>query len=81
MDGVDQVVQVSAEPVELPDHERVAVAKRFQALGQARAVIAPPGRPVFVEALILDAGRQEGVSLRVGGLAAVRFRDTASKPR
>jgi len=33
VDGVDQVVQVSAKPVELPDHERVTVAKRFQALG------------------------------------------------
>jgi hypothetical protein len=36
VDGVDQVVQVSAKPVELPDHERVTVAKRFQALGQAQ---------------------------------------------
>ena len=76
VDGVDQVVQVSAKPVELPDHERVTVAKRFQALGQARAVIAPPGRLVLVETFVVDTGLDERVPLRRGGLGPVCFRDT-----
>jgi hypothetical protein len=75
VDGVDQVVQVSAKPVELPDHERVTGAKRFQALGQARAVIAPPRRPVLVETFVADTGLDERVPGRIGGPAAVCFRD------
>jgi hypothetical protein len=69
VDGVDQVVQVSAEPVELPDHERVTGAKRLQALSRTRTVISPTGRPVLVEAFVVDASLEEGVSLRIGGQA------------
>jgi len=68
-------MQVSAEPVELPDHERVTGAKRLQALSQTRAVIAPTGRLVLVEAFVVDAGLEERVSLRVSGLRPVCFRD------
>ena len=63
VDGVDQVVQVPPEPVELPNHERVAVAQRFHALGQARAVIAPaptsPQRPGAATALSRTQAKTE----------------------
>jgi hypothetical protein len=81
VDCVDQVVQIPAKPIQLPDHERVTGAKRFQARGQAGAVIAPTGRPVLVEAFVVDASLEEGVSLRVGGLGPVCFRDTCRSRR
>jgi len=76
VDGVDQAVQVPAKPVQLPDHERVTIAKRLQALSQTRTVIAPTGRPVLVEAFVVDTSLDQCISLRIGGLAAVCFRDT-----
>jgi hypothetical protein len=48
VDGVDQVVQVAAEPIELPDDEWVAVAMRFQARGEPGPVIASPGGVVVI---------------------------------
>jgi hypothetical protein len=65
----DQVVKVSAEPVELPDRERVTGAKRFHAFSQARTVISPTGRPVLGEAFVVDASLEGGVSMRIGGQA------------
>ena len=76
MDCVDQVVQIPAKPIQFPDDERVPGAKRLQALGQARAVIAAPGRPVLVETFVVDTGLDERVPLRRGGLGPVCFRDT-----
>jgi hypothetical protein len=88
MDRVDQVAQIPAKPVELRNHEHVTVAKRFQALGQARAIIAAPVRPVLAETCV-DSTLDERVPLRIGGLAAVcaarpdldRRATSAPKPR
>lgn len=68
-DGVDQVVEVAAEPVGLPEFERVTGANRLRALRQSRTVISPTGRPVLVAAFVVDASLEEGVLLRIGGQA------------
>lgn len=46
---IDQVAQVSAKPVKLPDYERVAPAQRFQAGRQVWAVVLLAGGMVLVE--------------------------------
>ena len=71
--GVDEVPQVAAQPVELPDDQRVALAQRLQAGRQSGPVISLSGRGVFVEVPGIDAGGQQGISLEVGHLAAVRL--------
>jgi len=75
VDDVDQMAQVPAEPVELPDHEGVAVAEGFEARGQVRPVILLPGGPVFVEGICVDAGGHERVALQVCGLGTVGLGD------
>ena len=47
--GVDQVGEVSAEAVELPDHEHIALAQDAQAAVETRPVVADAGREVVVE--------------------------------
>jgi len=47
VDGVDQVAQVPAEPVELQHHQRVALSPRLEAGGETGPVCAVPvGDPV-----------------------------------
>ena len=47
--GVDQVREVPAEPVELPDDEHVALPQSSQAVVEARPVVAAAGGEVVVE--------------------------------
>jgi hypothetical protein len=72
VDGVDQVVKVATEPVELPDHERVPVPERFEAGGEPGTVVAAPGGVIVVEVVGIDAGGEQRVALQVGGLRSVR---------
>ena len=51
MNGVDQMPEVAAEPVELPDDEGVTGAQRLQACRQARPVVAVARSQVLVEVL------------------------------
>jgi hypothetical protein len=39
VDRVDEMAEVAAKPVELPDDQRVALAQRFEARFEAGAVI------------------------------------------
>ena len=71
--GVDQVAEVTAQPVELPDHERIALPQRLEAGGQAGPVIAFPGGGVLLEVTRIDVGGEQGIALQVGDLAAVRL--------
>ena len=71
MHRVDQVPQVAAEAVELPDDQRIALAQRLQAGGQAGPVVPLAGGGVFVEVAGIDAGGEQGIPLQVGHLAAV----------
>jgi hypothetical protein len=63
VDGVDEVVQVAAERVELPDDERVAIPQRFRARGEPGAVIASSGGVVVVEVRGVDTGVEQRVVL------------------
>ena len=56
VDGVDEVVQVAAEPVELPHDQGVAIAQRLQARRETGAVIAAPRCVVVTEVGRVDAG-------------------------
>jgi hypothetical protein len=69
------MLQVPAEPVELPDDKGIAGLERFQAGGQTGAVVVPAGGEILVDAVGFDAGSQQSVTLWRQGLAAVAFRD------
>ena len=75
LDRVDQVTQVAPEPVELPEHQRVAGLDRLQAGSQPGAGIVTAGRQVFVDTGGINAGRQHRVPLRRQRLGAVRLGD------
>ena len=71
VNDVDQVPQVPAEPVELPDHQGVPVPQGFEACRELGSVVFLSGGQVFVERAGVDAGGQERVALQVGGLGSV----------
>ena len=74
--GVDQVGEVAAEPVELPDDEHVAVPQRPQATVESRPVVANAGGEVVVEVgRVVDARGPQGVALQVQRLEAVGLRE------
>jgi hypothetical protein len=49
MDGVDEVTEVAAKAIELPNNQRVAFAQRLEAGLQAGPIVLLPGRPILVE--------------------------------
>ena len=73
--GVDQVGEVAAEAVELPDDEHVARPERAHAAVESRAVVVYAGREVVVDVDGVDARRPRGVALQVQRLGAVCLRD------
>ena len=73
MHRVDQVPQIAAQPVELPDDQRIALPQRLEAGGQAGPVIPLAGGGVFIEVPGIDACGEQGIALQVGDLAAVRL--------
>ena len=62
---VDQVAQIAAEPVELPDHQGVALSQGFDAGEQPGSVIASAGSKILIQVSISDAGRDQGFALEV----------------
>jgi len=66
--GCDQVLQVTAEPVQFPHVEDIAGAERFEARFQAGTVIALSRGLILVHLLRDDAGGRQGVELQVQGL-------------
>ena len=71
-DGVDQVPQGAAEPVQLPDHEGVAGAQLVQELLEGGPVGAGAAGGVGEDPVA--AGRLEGVDLEVGCWSVVETR-------
>ena len=76
--GVDQMRQVAAEAVELPDHDsrsnsarHVVLPQGSQAAVESRPVVAEARGAVVVEVDRVDAGRLQGVALQVQRLGAV----------
>ena len=69
----DQMSQIAAEAVELPDHEHVALPQDPQAAVETRPVVAEAGGEVVVEVdRVVDARRPQGVALQVQRPAATR---------
>ena len=64
-----------SRPSRFPEHERVAGLERLEASGKTRTRVVPAGGEVLVNPFRLDAGGEQGVTLRRQGLAAVAFRD------
>ena len=71
--GVDQLVQIPAEPVRLPHNQPIALPQRLQAGGEPGAVVGAPRRVVLVELGGIDTGGEQGVALQGDGLRAVGF--------
>ena len=69
----DQVGERSAEPVELPNDEDIAVAQRFQAGGKTGAIITATGCTIIIDIAWLDTGSAKGIVLQVERLRAVGF--------
>ena len=74
MNGVNQVTEVTAEPVDLPNQVSVPLTECLQAGRQVRAVVFTARRLVLVEVVRLYAGSQERVSLEIGTLRPVSLR-------
>jgi hypothetical protein len=72
---VDEMAQIAPQPVQLPDDERIARAKRLEAGDKAGAVVPPPGGEVFVEMVRGHPGGGQGVALQVEDLGAVGLGD------
>ena len=68
-DRGQQVRQRAAEPVELPDHQAVAGPEKRQGLGQPGAVATAAACPVFEQVALVDAGREQCVTLQVHDLS------------
>ena len=60
---LDDVPERAADPVELPDHEGVALPRHVQGTGEAGAAGDGAGAGVVVDALRRDAGSQQRVAL------------------
>src|SRR5712691_10967158 len=69
------MLQITPEPIEFPDHERIARQEGLEAGTQTWTVLLATRGEVFVEALGRDAGSQQGIMLEVHGLGAVTLRD------
>ena len=73
--GVDQMGEVAAQAVELPDDEHVVRPQRTQAVVESRPVVAAAGGAVVVDVVGVDALGPQGVALQVQRLGAIRLRD------
>jgi len=71
LDRVDQVTQVAAQSVKLPEHQRVARLDRLQAGGQAGTGVVATGCQILVNASGVDASGQQGITLWRQRLGAV----------
>jgi ribosomal protein L21E len=65
----------SAEPIELPDNQDVAVAQRFEAGGKTGSIITATGCTIIIDIAWLDTGGAKSVVLQVEGLRAISFGD------
>ena len=72
----DQVPEVAAEAIELPEHQGVAGLEGLQACQQAGPGIVSAGSEILVDALPGNAGSEHRVALRGERLAAIAFRNS-----
>jgi hypothetical protein len=75
MHQVDQVAQVAAQTIQLPDDQSVALPQRFAASGKAGAVISPARRQIVVDVFGGDTSGEQSVALQIEHLGAVSLGD------
>ena len=74
VDRVDEMAEVAAKPVELPNDQRVALAQRLEARFQTGAIILFARGLILIEAGRLHTGRDQRIALEVEDLRPVRLR-------
>jgi hypothetical protein len=72
--------QIPSKPIELPNHQAVAGAKRLEVSGEAWSVVRPSRSAILIDAVRIDLGGDEGVALQVEHLAAVGLARTNEPP-
>ena len=75
VDEIDQMAKIAAEPVQLPDDKRVALAQTLQTGIEPWTIVAPPRGKILVEPRGLNARGGKGVALQVENLRAIRLGD------
>ena len=73
MDGVDEVTEVTAEAIELPDDESITLAQCPEAGLQTGPIIFLARRLILIEMGALNAGRDQRVALQIEHLRPVRL--------
>jgi hypothetical protein len=63
MHHIHEVSKAASQPIELPDHQRVALPKRPQACSESGSVILLPGSGIAVEVPFVDACSKQRISL------------------
>ncbi len=72
---VDQMLEVAPEPVQPPQHERVARLQRLEAGDQAGTCIMPAGGKVLVNAFGLNSSSQQRITLGSERLRTIALRN------
>jgi hypothetical protein len=75
VDGVDQVLQIAPQAVELLHHQGIAQLERFQTGRQPRTRVFSPGVEIPINPFRIDAGRQQSIALQIQYLIAVTLGD------
>jgi hypothetical protein len=70
-----QMRQRATEPIQLPDHQTVAVAHDGQRLAQASAIVAAAARVVVEQVPLIDPGGEQCIPLQVQHLPVAVGRD------
>lgn len=74
IDRCNQVLEIAAQPVELPNDKRVSRLKRLKTSIEARSVILWSGCLVFIDAICRDTSINQSIALQIEKLAPVCFR-------
>jgi hypothetical protein len=61
---VDQVAEITAEPVELPRHQDIALAQCLKTGGEPGSVVALARGEVVIELFSRDTGREQRIALQ-----------------
>src|SRR5512135_2833747 len=71
---IDQMPEITAEAIKLPDHQHIALTKRLQTCLKIGPVVALAGGFVLIDSLGRDPCANEGVMLQVGYLTTIGLR-------
>ena len=74
MNDIDKVSETTAEPIKLPDNQRVARAQRFETRVEPWSVVLLAACSVAVDFALGNAGFNERIVVKVGHLRAVGLR-------